>query len=296
MKYLITGGTGFIGQALINTLCRDNHTVTVLSRHSHQQLPQCRFIKTLDLLDNAESFDVVINLAGSPINRRWSQAIKRDLIASRVDTTNAVVNTLARLSQPPAVMISASAIGYYGPQAQGELTENASYVDSFTHDICQAWEAAANPVTTIGTRLCITRLGVVLGKGGGIIQKMHLPFYLGLGGQLGSGSQVLSWIHIDDVIAGFLHLVQNPEHSGIYNFTAPNPVTNAQFTQSLGKALKRPTLLPLPSIIVRALFGEMGETLLLSGQTVLPQRLLQTQFAFTYPTLNSALTAIFLKS
>lgn len=293
MKYLITGGSGFIGRALIARLKQDNHDIIVLSRNPNNVIPDCRMIQTLSALDTSESIDVAINLAGSPIDKRWSTTIKQELIDSRVNTTSNLVKYCGQLAQAPSVMISASAIGYYGPQGQTQLNEQSAYIDSFTHEICQAWETTAQQITTLGTRLCITRLGVVLGKGGGMLKKVELPFRFGLGGHLGTGKQILSWIHLSDVIAGFLHLIEHAQCCGIYNLTAPNPVSNSEFTQCLARTLHRPALLPLPDIVIRRLFGEMGTELLLKGQYVVPQRLLQQQFVFAHSTLECALSNIF---
>lgn len=292
MHFLITGGTGFIGTNFINTLDKSQHSITVLTRNIENESSHYRTINSLTEIHDNEKIDVVINLAGSPIARRWSDSIKTQLINSRVSTTQSLVELIKRLNSKPNVMINASAIGYYGNQGDTVLNETSSPVDCFTHEICCQWEQEANKVNELGVRLCIIRLGVVLGKHGGALEKMLLPFKLGLGGKLGNGKQFFSWVHINDVISAIMHLINNQNSHGIYNLTSPNAVTNAEFTAQLGAALSRPTICTMPASVVKLLYGEMGEALLLDGNRVVPQRLLSEDFKFKWPSIDNALNTI----
>jgi len=192
---------------------------------------------------------------------------------------------------PPQTLISASAVGYYGEQGNETVIEQTQPVAGFTHDLCAAWEAAALTAEKLGVRVCLVRTGVVLGKGGGSIAKMLPAFRLGLGGRLASGQHWFPWIHLEDMVKAYAWLVKNKQVSGVFNASAPNPVTNAEFTKALGRALNRPTIFPMPEAVLKVLFGEMGELLLVSSK-MLPQRLLKEGFEFAYPTLDAALKNI----
>jgi uncharacterized protein (TIGR01777 family) len=249
-------------------------------------------VQSLSEISPHESIDVIINLAGATISKRWTESYKRELIASRVDTTKAIISLVSALEKKPDLLISASAIGYYGTQDSTALDETSQPTDDFTHRLCSAWEKEAMHAEQYGVRTCIARLGVVLGKRGGALQKMLPAFTLGLGGKIGTGMQYFSWVHIDDVLSAFDFLVKTKSCRGVYNVTAPTPVSNAAFTAALGKALGCPTLIPAPASLIKLIFGEMGECLLLKGQNVIPKKLTEAGFTFTYPTVDSALTHI----
>lgn len=293
MNILLTGGTGFIGAALCRVLTADGHALTVLSRKPAKVPLLCGDrvwgLAHLDELDADTHFDAIINLAGEGIaDRRWSERRKRQLLDSRIGVTEQLIAYIGRARQKPAVLISGSAIGYYGDQGDKSLDENASAHDEFSHRLCAAWEKAALQAANHGVRVCIIRTGVVVGRGGGFLKRLLPPFKLGLGGRLGNGKQWMSWIHRDDFIAIVQLLLASPGLQGVFNGTAPNPVTNGEFTAYLAQVLHRPALLPVPAAALELLFGEMS-ALLLGGQKVLPARLQQAGFAFKYPLLEEAL-------
>jgi len=292
MNILISGGTGFIGSAITNIFLQQNNQVTILSRGRPKILKPARFIQSINQINANEKIDIIINLAGSTISKKWSETYKRILISSRVEVTRSLITLIKSLKQKPDLLISASAIGYYGAQNSNYLDENSSYIDDFTHELCNLWELEAQKAEELGVRTCITRLGVVLGKNGGALEKMLPLFKLGLGGKIGSGKQILSWIHIDDVIDVFNFLILNTEQKGIYNLTSPSPTTNSQFTIELGRELKRPTFFTVPSFLIKMVFGEMGDKLLLSGSAVYPKKLLDNGYEFKFKTIESALKNI----
>lgn len=296
-NYLITGGTGFIGTALVRHLLAGGHQLTVFTRHPEKHsgyADRLRYIGDFSALGDDTVFDVVINLAGAGIgDKRWSDRRKNILLASRVDFTRELVQCLSRLKQAPGVMISGSAIGWYGASDATPLDEDADFHPEFTHELCAAWEAAAGAVTALGTRLCLVRLGVVLEQGGGVLQRLLPPFKLGLGGRIGDGSQYMSWVHRKDVLRAMDFLASQENLSGAFNLTAPGAVTNREFTRCLGQALHRPTVFPLPAFVVKTVFGEMGDRLLLKGQHVVPKRLHNAGFTFDFPDLDAALAGIF---
>ncbi|MGO2392629.1 MAG: TIGR01777 family oxidoreductase [Halomonas sp.] len=299
MRVLITGGSGFVGQRLCQQLIEQGHEVQVVSRHPHkvrQRLPS-----GCDIRDSAQAFiqsppDAMINLAGEPIAaKRWSDEQKAKLINSRKAATQQLVALCEQLQangQPlPKVMVSGSAMGYYGDQGNREVSEDTVPNEEFAHRLCQQWEAAAQPIEALGVRLAIVRIGLVLETGGGSLQKMLPPFKLGLGGRFGSGEQFMPWIHRDDLVAALLFLVHQNNLSGAFNASAPHPVTNAVFTKTLAKQLNRPAIFPVPAFVLKAGFGEMSR-LLLTGADMRPERLEAAGFTFQYPTLDKALGAI----
>jgi hypothetical protein len=297
MRILVTGGTGFIGQALCPHLASSGHEVVVLTRQTNPSLPArvAASVSRLDALDPAD-FHAVINLAGAPIaERRWTEDRKRLLLESRVHTTSQLVEWMRASGRRPAVLVSASAVGYYGEQGDRPITETTVPNPGFTHDLCAAWEREAGRAAELAVRVCCVRIGVVLDRGGGALAKMLPAFRLGAGGPLGSGRHYFPWIHRQDMVRICHWLLDNAEATGAYNASAPNPVTNAEFTRALGRALGRPALLPMPSAALKLLFGEMSE-LLLASSRMLPQRLLQEGFRFQYPDLDGALAAIFGRS
>lgn len=296
-KYLVTGGTGFIGKVLVFQLVAAGHEVLVITRHPENYADTAsgsvRFVGKFSDIPDSTIFLAVINLGGEGIgDKRWTDERKQVLRNSRIGLTEHLVSFLERLETRPEVMISGSAIGWYGAHDANPLTENSAYHPEFTHDICEEWEHAAGAVTKLGIRLCVIRLGVVLGKNGGALKKMLPPFYFGLGGRIGSGKQSMSWVHMNDVIKAVNFLVNDKRLDGVFNLTAPGAVSNAQFARAIGKTISRPTIFPLPGFVVKTLFGEMGESLLLKGQNVLPQRLLKNDFTFEFPELDAALTEI----
>jgi uncharacterized protein (TIGR01777 family) len=294
MRIVMTGGTGFIGQALCPMLAAAGHEVVVLSRSVDSPPPAGATAVVADLgsLD-AGGFDAVINLAGAPIgDARWTESRKRLLVSSRVDTTARLVAWMKAARRPPAVLLSASAVGYYGEQGDKPVTEKTPPRDGFTHELCEAWEREAIKAESLGVRVCLVRTGVVLDLGGGALAKMLPAFRMGAGGRLGTGKHWFPWIHRADVTAICQWLLANDKASGAYNVGAPNPVTNAEFTRALGRALGRPTVLPMPEAALKLLFGKMSELLLVSDR-MLPKRLLDEGFKFRYPDLDRALAAIF---
>jgi uncharacterized protein (TIGR01777 family) len=294
MRILITGGTGFIGQALCPRLAAAGHEVVLLSRQARPRLPTgaATSVTALDALDAGE-FGGVINLAGEPIgDGRWTPARRKLLLDSRIETTAKLIAWMQRAKRPPGVLVSASAVGYYGEQGEREITEDTAPTPGFTHDLCAAWEREAARAATLGVRLCIPRIGVVLDRDGGALAKMLPAFRLGAGGRLGSGQHWFPWIHREDMAAILQWLLETSAASGAYNASAPNPVTNEAFTRALGRALGRPTVLPMPAAALKLLFGEMSELLLVSDRMV-PKRLLREGFRFRHPDLDGALAAIF---
>jgi uncharacterized protein (TIGR01777 family) len=295
-RVLISGATGFIGKPLVERLLGANHTVCILTRspvkaEQHFQ-GRVRCIQNLDELGSTDIFDVVINLAGAPIaGGLWTEQRKQLHFSSRIDTTDALVAWVRKSSHRPEVWVQASAIGYYGVRDSNErLDEQAQAGQGFMADLCARWEASAHAVDALNVRRVTMRLGVVLGPHGGALQPMLLPFQLGFGGRMGHGQQVMSWIHLDDVIQLILRVIDDTQWHGTYNAVAPEAVTQATFAQHAGALLKRPVWLPIPAAPFRMLLGEMAQ-LFFDGQHVVPTRLVQAGFPFRYPTLESALRA-----
>jgi len=294
-RILITGGTGFIGRALVQRLLAGGHDLIVITRQPdrYQNTEKLRYIGRFGDIANDTIIDAVINLGGEGIgDRRWSEKRKQVLHDSRIRLTDHLVECLARLDHKPAVMISGSAIGWYGARDDQALNEQSDFHDEFSHALCRDWEAAAAGVTDLGVRLCTIRLGVVLGPGGGALKRMLPPFYFGLGGPMGSGQQMMSWVHLDDVLEVLVFLVNREDTVGIYNLTAPEAVSNREFARTLGQVLGRPAILPVPGFVLKLLFGEMADRLLLHGQNVMPARLLESGYTFNYPSLYDALANI----
>lgn len=293
MKILITGGTGFIGQALCPTLLAAGHTLTVLSRSPDKVATlfdnQVAPLSTLQELEDSDHFDAIINLAGAPIfGGRWTDKRKQILLHSRIDITQGLVKFIARSKTKPKVFLSGSAIGFYGDQGDNTVDEFSLGHDDFGHQLCTEWENEAEKAKKYDVRVCLLRTGLVVGKNGGFLQKMILPFKLGLGGPLGSGTQWMSWIHIQDHVGICLALINNAEFDGKFNLTAPNPVTNKNFTRILADLLNRPAFFKIPAWVLRLMLGEMS-ALLLGGQRVIPKRMLNAGFQFKFPELKTAL-------
>ena len=294
MKILVTGGTGFIGQALINALTPE-YDIVVLTRHpgnAHRIMPSVTPLGSLEGISNLDEFKAVINLAGEPIvGRRWTEKQKQELCRSRWDLTRQLTELIQASSNPPDVFISASAVGFYGVHDKTLLTENSAPNPDFAHRICAQWESLALQADSETTRVCIPRIGIVLGKQGGALAKMLPAFKLGLGGPIGQGEQGMSWIHLDDLIGLLIFMLSTQTAKGIYNATAPSPVSNREFSRTLGKVLHRPAFLPAPTFALKCLLGESA-ILLTEGQYVLPQKAKEEGFRFKFTQLEGALTDI----
>ena len=291
MNILITGGTGFIGSALCSRLLEENNKIVVLSRHPEKIKSPIKAIADLNDLKNSDIFDVVINLSGEPIaNKRWSDKQKHQIFSSRIDITEKLISYFEKSENKPKLFISGSAIGYYGIDKTDNVIEEKEKGDnSFSSELCQKWEAVALKAEKLGIRTCLLRTGIVLGENGGALSKMLLPFKMCLGGRIGHGKQWMSWIHIDDLIGIILYCINNDNLKGAVNGTSPNPVTNQVFTKTLGVALKRPTIFPMPAIVVKLLMGQMGEELLLAGKKIVPKKALDAGYTFKYKILEEAL-------
>ena len=294
MNILITGGTGFIGRALCQQLLANGHQLVVLSRRPAQLSSPIIAIDSLSKLPSDRPIDAVVNLAGEPIaDKRWSQRQQQRIVNSRMHITQALINYFKSTTPKPQVFISGSAIGYYGIHGEQIISDELQDGDSsFSSQLCQQWEALAMEAQQLGIRTCLLRTGIVLGKHGGALQKMLLPFKLGLGGKIGSGQQWMPWIHLQDVIGIIEYCLQHNSVNGPINVTAPQPVTNQNFSRALGHALHRPAILPMPAFVIRLLFGQMGTELLLSGKKVLPAKILAEGYTFKYQNLEQALKQI----
>ena len=293
MHWLVTGGSGFIGSALCRGLVADGHRVTVSTRNTaraRKRLPaEAALVESLDAVNDV---DAVANLAGENLaDGRWSEQRKQAFFDSRIGTTDKVLAWIARQPRRPQVLVSGSAIGWYGPRGDEELAETAAPGNDFAARLCRAWEDEASRAETLGVRVCRLRTGLVLDRDGGALKKMLLPFKLGLGGPMGDGRQWMSWIARAYIVALIRWLAERDTASGAYNATAPAPVRNAEFARALGKALKRPAKLATPAFALKLMFGEMAD-LLLTGQRVMPARAAAEGFLFRYAELDAALAAI----
>jgi uncharacterized protein (TIGR01777 family) len=306
MKIVIAGGTGFLGRPLAASLAADRHAVVVLSRHPVRHgaggapgaqvrtVPWTPNGEAGDWASEADGADVVVNLAGEPIARtRWTAAQKARILESRIHATRSLVAAIGRAAAPPGVLVSGSAVGYYGPCGEAILDEGAPAGTDFLAEVCVRWEAEAGRASTSRTRVVAIRTGLVLERDGGALARMLLPFNIGAGGRVGSGRQYWPWIHRDDWIALVRWAIEAKTITGAVNATAPRPVTNAEFTRALGQALRRPALLPAPPFALRLVLGEMADALLLSGQRAIPAKAERAGFVFRYPRLDEALRAIF---
>lgn len=278
----ISGSGGFVGQRL--------------SRFFSEQGFQIRPIKTRDFENQSvidetiADADIVVNLAGAPIIARWSEEYKKVLRSSRIETTQKIIQAIQKAKEKPSLFISTSAVGIYDNQGI-HTEEDHRFNDDLLSLICQEWESCALKAKEMGVRTVIFRFGVVLGKEGGMMQKVLPPFSWGLGGPIGSGKQAFSWIHIDDLEKVYAHVVKHPEMEGIYNLGSPHPVSNAEFTKALGKALSRPAFFPLPEFVLRWMYGD-GSKVMTDGQSMIPQRLIEEGFEFSYPRIEEALREI----
>lgn len=299
MIVTLTGATGFIGRKLVPALKEKGHIVRILARDPERAKvaldPDGAWawdaLAGPPPLDALAGADAVIHLAGESLaDGRWTAKRKAALRASRIDATRNLVRALKDASPRPKTLISASAIGYYGDRPDGSLDENTAPGAGFLADLCREWEVAAQNAEPLGMRVVYLRTGVVIGKGGGALGKMTLPFKMGVGGKLGSGKQWMSWIHVDDEVGLILHALENESIRGPVNATAPSPATNAEFTAALGKALHRPAILPAPGFALKLALGEMAD-MLLTGQRVMPIQAEKTGYAFRYRKIADALAA-----
>lgn len=300
MNLLIAGATGFIGKKLVTAL-QSKHTVTVLGRdmaNLHRYFTKPVNTVTWESLLNldASTYDAIINLCGYNIAAsRWSDSVKEQIIQSRVKTTSALVDWATKQEARPH-FICANAVGIYGMQSNADHTEldEDSPIDfehprDFMSEIGVRWQQALQPAVDCGLNVTITCFGVVLGKGEGILKKLTPSFYIGLGSVIGDGKQIMSWVHIDDVVGAITFLLNKPDLKGIFNLTSPHPVSQAEFARALATTMHRPLLLKIPACVIRILFGEMGDCLLLKGQRVVPNRLIKLGYEFRYPNLVDAL-------
>lgn len=281
MKIAVSGAGGFVGRHLVSMLKARGWVVVPLHTPDFS-LDETAFAAKLD------GADAVVHLAGATINRRWTEDYKKELYDSRVKTAEKIVNAMAAMSVKPKLFICTSAVGIYASTGQYD-EENAVYADDFLGRLVRDWETAALKAETAGVRTVIFRYGLVLGRDGGILQEMLPPFRFGLGGTIGDGKQAFSWVHIDDLVRAYLFTLEHDGMEGVYNLTAPVPTTNAGLTKALGKVLHRPTLFAIPKLVLRLRFGSEAAAALSSGQDVLPKRLREAGFVFTFETVDAAL-------
>lgn len=293
MRIAVTGATGLIGTALGKRLRKQGHEILAITRRKDLSSPFTVVHWDPERGDfdarPLEGIDAVVHLAGETIAERWTRKKKDRIRGSRVEGTRLLVEALKTLSKRPSVLVSASAIGFYGSRDDEELEESSPPGTGFLPETCQAWEAEAARAGELGVRVVSLRGGIALSTKGGALAKMLLPFKLCAGGPVGSGRQWMSWIHIDDVVGGYHFALHQPDLSGVANLTAPHPLRNAEFTKALGRALGRPAIVPAPGFALKLLFGEMAQHLLLDGQKVLPRRLESAGYKFQYPHLDDAL-------
>jgi len=293
---LVTGGTGFIGTRLVAALVAAGHDVTVFARdpkHALSLTTPVRIVTDLAALPNDFPCDIAINLAGEPIAAgRWTPARRCRIIESRLRVTRALGALFDRLDRRPKVLVSGSAIGFYGIEEQDVIDETVGRGQGFAADVCEAWEAAARRAAGTETRLVLLRTGIVLGSSGGMLGGLLPVFELGMGGPIGDGRQMTSWIHRDDLVRMIVTAAADPEIEGPLNATAPSPVSNRAFARAIGHALRRPAILPLPAQPLRLLLGELADELMLGGQKVLPVKAVFHGFRFRYPRIDDAIGAI----
>lgn len=295
-RIAITGATGLVGSRLVSRLEERGDEVYRLVRSEPKAANEIHWNPaggTIDK-DGLEGMDAVVHLAGASIaGGLWTEKRKRLIRSSRVDGTALLSQALASLNEPPKVLVSTSAIGYYGDGGQQVITEGSPSGDDFLAEVCRAWEHAAGPAKQSGIRVVHPRFGLVLDGGGGMLPLMSLPFKLGMGGDIGSGDQYMSWIMLDDLVDILIESIENDAISGPINAVAPHPVTNSEFTKAMGRALKRPTFMKVPAFAAKALGGQLVEQLILVSQRVVPAGLNDHGFAFRYATIDAALEAAF---
>jgi uncharacterized protein (TIGR01777 family) len=298
MDVVIAGGSGFIGSALGRSLEADGHRVIRMVRPASTGATgdTIAWAPGTSRIDGKalEGVDAVVNLGGVGIgDAKWTDDRKDEILQSRLSATGLLAEAIARLEQPPPVFVSASAVGYYGNRGDAELTEDSAPGDDFLAGVCVAWEDAARPAAVAGVRVAWIRTGLVLHPSGGVLKQLLLPFKLGLGGRLGKGTQYMSWITLDDEVAAIRKVIDDHTLGGPVNLTAPNPVTNAEFTATMGRVLGRPTAIPTPLLPLKLRYGkELVQSLLLDGQRVLPAKLEDAGFDFGHTELEPALRSL----
>ena len=295
MHVVVSGGTGFIGARLTSGLVARGHAVTVLTRDAsrsrdelHPKVAVVSWAPGAEWEGVVDGADAIVNLAGANLSARWTKAAKDRIVKSRLGALERLHAAVERAKTRPGVLASASAVGYYGAHGDEELSEDAPPGDDFLATTCREWEAAARRFADLGIRVVSPRIGLALGTEGGALPKMLVPFRFGLGGAFGSGKQWMSWIHVDDLVALFIDVLEDPAASGPVNATAPNPVRNAEFSKTLGRVLHRPVLLKVPAPALKTLLGEMS-FVVLEGQRVLPKRAQELGFQFRHAELGDAL-------
>ena len=290
MHFLITGGTGFIGRAFVERAIKEGHTITILSREERDSCDSIEFVRNLDQIDGEAQIDAIINLAGAPLGeKRWSDSYKRELMESRLGITERLIKFCKRLSRRPAVILSASAIGYYGSRGDNVLTEVSSAGTNFSSKLCRDWEALWSSVVYPETRVCCLRFGVVFGRSGGALKQLSQSFRFKVGTQIGTGNQWMSWVHLDDAVRAMIFLINQKHLTGIFNVTSPKPVTVAELNVAIARWLPVYLHLRIPGKLIEAMLGEMATELLLASQRVMPDALSKAGFNFTYPDVNAAL-------
>ena len=304
MRILVSGSTGFVGTALVESLVRQNHSVARLARPGsskkdgpagQQTIPWDPVAGQFDAAA-AEGFDTLVHLAGASIaDGRWNASRKQLLRTSRIDATRHLISVLGKLQRPPRVIVAASAIGYYGSRGDEILTEASAPGNDFLAELCHEWEAESARGAEFGARVVHTRFGIILAAHGGALAKMALPFKLGAGGRLGDGRQWMSWVTLGDTVKIVEFALETPGLNGPVNVVAPNAVRNAEFTRVLAKTLHRPALFPAPAFALRLALGEMADALLLSSQRVTPSKLTAAGYVFRQPDLAGALAEVFRK-
>lgn len=294
---LLTGGTGFIGQSLVTALKQAGWRIFILTRNAEKYAAKnadsINYISSLNEIAH-EPIDAIINLAGETIAQRWTKFAKQKIVNSRIETTRLLVDYISAASHKPSVFISGSAVGYYGTSDNHVFNESTTPSDGgdFAKHVCIQWEKEALKATSCGVRTVVLRMGAVLEKSGGMLQKLLPSFRLGMGCTMGSGGQWLSWIDRDDLIRLILFIISEPKSEGAINATAPEAITNREFCQRLAKILNRPCLFTIPTFVLKSAFGDMAEEIMLQGQNVMPSKAINYGFEFLYPTLEQSLHKI----
>jgi uncharacterized protein (TIGR01777 family) len=292
VNILVSGASGLIGSALVPEFEAAGHTVRRLVRHQPNSTLEIPWRTNQITPNTLQPFDAIVHLAGRNIGARWTASVKQEIRESRLQGTKTLAGAAAdafRTSGKPSVLISVSAVGYYGSRGDEELTEASGSGSGFLAEVCRDWEAATEPAADAGVRVAIPRVGVVLTRRGGALKKILPPFQLGLGGPVGNGRQWMSWVVLDDLIRILVAALDDSRMSGPINAIAPQPVTNLEFAKALGRALRRPAVFPVPAFVVKTMFGKMGEETLLAGGRVLPRKLQELGFTFRHPQIAEAL-------